>query len=414
MKIVISSGHGLYIRGASSSPRPPYLDEVDEARRVVNRVAELWKQSGVGVDVFHDNTSTTQNANLNAIVNYHNSRTRDRDVSVHFNAYQKYSAAQKPNGMGTECLYVTQQTLATQVANAMATSGTLINRGAKYRSDLFFLNNTAKPAILLEVCFVDAEVDGNKYRANFERMCVAIAEAISGVRVPTEPTEPPVEPPTEPPVEPPTEPETPTGANHLDLTVAGTGNFTVILNGEAIAIGAGSDTNQVAAAISYTGDVTISVNGQDFQNFRPAAPEEGPQDNHKNITATVFGGTSDPNNSAYPPYDPLNDTELYVALPANVADADMRSRGVQVWNPTTGQNAVAKVRDKGPWTVDDDPYVFGDAIAVAVTCYANRTPLPSGPNKGKVPTNDAAIDLSPALARAVGISGKGKVDWDWV
>src|SRR5215467_9187237 len=146
MKIVISSGHGLYIRGASSSPRPPYLDEVDEARRVVNRVAELWKQSGVGVDVFHDNTSTTQNANLNAIVNYHNSRTRDRDVSVHFNAYQKYSAAQKPNGMGTECLYVTQQTLATQVANAMATSGTLINRGAKYRSDLFFLNNTAKPA----------------------------------------------------------------------------------------------------------------------------------------------------------------------------------------------------------------------------------------------------------------------------
>jgi len=38
MKVVISSGHGKYIRGgASESPIPPYLDEVDEARRVVGQ-----------------------------------------------------------------------------------------------------------------------------------------------------------------------------------------------------------------------------------------------------------------------------------------------------------------------------------------------------------------------------------------
>src|SRR5215475_4890277 len=277
MKIVISSGHGQLIRGASSSPRPPYLDDVDEARKVVNRVAELWKQSGVGVDVFHDNTSTSQNQNLNTIVNYHNSRTRDYDVSVHFNAYQKYTAAQKPNGMGTECLYVTQQTLATKVASAMASAGTFINRGPKKRTDLFFLNNTRMPAILLEVCFVDAEVDGNKYRQNFERLCKAIAESISGVTVPGEPVEP-------------------TGDNHLDLTVAGSGDFTILFNGEPITVGGGSSSNQVAAALSFTGDVNITINGQDFQNFQPEAPS-GPQANHTNITATVFGGSSDPNNS---------------------------------------------------------------------------------------------------------------------
>jgi len=409
MKIVISSGHGQLIRGASSSPRPPYLDEVDEARKVVNRVAELWKQSGVGVDVFHDNTSTSQNQNLNTIVNYHNSRTRDRDVSVHFNAYQKYTAAQKPNGMGTECLYVTQSALATTVAGAMASAGTFINRGPKYRSDLFFLNNTRMPAILLEVCFVDAEVDGNKYRQNFERLCVAIAESVSGVKVQGPPVEP-EEPPVEPPVEPPTEP---TGNNHLDMTVRGEGNFTVLFNGEPITVGDGSTSNQVAAALSFTGDVNITINGQDFQNFQPTEPS-GPQANHTNITATVFGGSSDPNNSAYPPYDALGDTELYLALPVNVPDAAVRNRGVRVYNRATGQSAVGKIRDKGPWLVDDEAYCNGTATAIAVTCYQNQTPLPRGPNAGRVPSNDAAIDLSPALSRAIGISGKGKVDWEWV
>jgi hypothetical protein len=31
-----------------------------------------------------------------------------------------------------------------------------------------------------------------------------------------------------------------------------------------------------------------------------------------------------------------------------------------------------------------------------------------------VPTNDAGIDLSPALAEQIGIEGKGKVDWIFV
>src|SRR5215470_17989392 len=98
MKIVISSGHGKYIRGASG-----YLDEVDEARKVVNRVAELWRTMNTGVETFHDDTSRDQSTNLRTIVNYHNSKSRDLDVSVHFNAYQTNS---KP--MGTEVLYVTQ------------------------------------------------------------------------------------------------------------------------------------------------------------------------------------------------------------------------------------------------------------------------------------------------------------------
>ena len=96
--VCISSGHGIKIRGASCSPRPPYLEEVDEAIRVMNRTAEILRSAGVTVKTFTDTTSTDQGTNLNAIVNWHNKQSRELDVSIHFNAYSKTS---KP--MGTEC-----------------------------------------------------------------------------------------------------------------------------------------------------------------------------------------------------------------------------------------------------------------------------------------------------------------------
>jgi hypothetical protein len=145
---------------------------------VVNRVAEFWRGAGVDVETFHDDTSTTQSVNLPTIVNWHNSRTRDFDVSVHFNAFQKTTKA-----MGTECLYTTQQALAASVADSMTKAGGFINRGPKKRTDLYFLNKTNKPAVLLEVCFVDSEADGNLYRQNFDAICKGIAEAIGKVTI---------------------------------------------------------------------------------------------------------------------------------------------------------------------------------------------------------------------------------------
>lgn len=192
--IAISSGHGKYIRGASG-----YLDEVNEARRVVERVAQMLKDAKLAtVNTFHDNTSHDQNTNLNTIVNWHNKQTRDLDVSVHFNAYETTS---KP--MGTECLYVSQSTLADAVSEAIADAGDFIDRGPKKRTDLFFLNNTNKPAILIETCFVDSQADANLYRQNFEIICRAIAEAIAGENMPEAPELPGIPPrPTEPPIEP--------------------------------------------------------------------------------------------------------------------------------------------------------------------------------------------------------------------
>jgi N-acetylmuramoyl-L-alanine amidase len=130
---------------------------------------------GVEVVEFHDNLSTSQNENLNTIVNYHNSQKRDLDISVHFNAYQPTEGPR-----GTECLYLTQHDLAARVSKGVAEAGLLTDRGAKKRTDLFFLNNTAEPAILIEVCFVDSEADVDCYHTHFDEICDAIALSVGG------------------------------------------------------------------------------------------------------------------------------------------------------------------------------------------------------------------------------------------
>jgi N-acetylmuramoyl-L-alanine amidase len=183
-KICISSGHGSIVRGASG-----HLDEVDEARAVVEQLAKELEVRGVIVYVFHDNTSTTQDQNLKTIVSWHNSHQRDLDISVHFNAYQMTEKA-----MGTEVLYKTQGDLAADLADAIAAVG-FIDRGAKKRDDLYVLNNTNAPAVLLEVCFVDSQADCLLYAEEFEQICTNLASCLvgDGEEIATAPTPPPHE-----------------------------------------------------------------------------------------------------------------------------------------------------------------------------------------------------------------------------
>jgi N-acetylmuramoyl-L-alanine amidase len=176
--IVISAGHSARCRGAVG-----IIDEFDENVRVVNRVADLLRARGVAVKSFVDTTSTTSSENLNKIVNYHNAQTRDLDVSVHFNAN-----AETTKPVGTECLYVTQLDLSDDIAEAIATSG-LIDRGPKKRTDLFFLNNTTMPAVLVEVAFVDSSADVNIYKQKFDMICEAIADVLGGEQTKPQPEE---------------------------------------------------------------------------------------------------------------------------------------------------------------------------------------------------------------------------------
>jgi N-acetylmuramoyl-L-alanine amidase len=168
MQIALSSGHGRHIRGASG-----ILDEVAEARKVVEMVERKLREKGIECATFHDNESDDQSENLDRIVKWHNSQIRDFDVSVHFNAYEP---TEEP--VGTETLYVTQGDLAAAMSKAIAEEGGFTNRGAKQRGDLYFLNQTDQPAILIEVCFVDSAADVDSYHENFDAICQAIADTL--------------------------------------------------------------------------------------------------------------------------------------------------------------------------------------------------------------------------------------------
>ena len=169
--ICLSAGHSAKCPGAAD-----IIDEFNENKMVVRAVAaKLKARAGCKCYSFVDMTSRDQNTNLNTIVDWHNSIARDLDVSIHFNCSDQHTA----NPLGTEVLYVTQNDLAGRLSAAIAGSSGLIDRGPKLRNDLFFLNNTEMPAVLIEVCFVDSEADCELYAAHFNSICEAIAGVLS-------------------------------------------------------------------------------------------------------------------------------------------------------------------------------------------------------------------------------------------
>jgi N-acetylmuramoyl-L-alanine amidase len=172
-RIVISSGHSRFVSGAVG-----LINEVTEARKVVPAIADHLRAAGFDVVTFNDDTSRTQSVNLSTIVNFHNGLKRDLDVSVHFNAHVR---TELPRGV--EVLHRSQPSLAARVSKAMADASGLVNRGAKMRTNLSFLNRTRKPAILLEICFVDSAADVKLYRERFDAICRAAAESIGGITV---------------------------------------------------------------------------------------------------------------------------------------------------------------------------------------------------------------------------------------
>lgn len=114
----------------------------------------------------------------------------------------------------------------------------------------------------------------------------------------------------------------------------------------------------------------------------------------KNITATVFGGSSDtPQYSAYPPYDDqengplIDDTIVGVALPST----GLSGRTITITNNANGKMASkVAIVDVGPH-VTDDPYWKNGTRPWAESHTANRS----------------GIDLTTELANLLGIA------WGW-
>ena len=74
----------------------------------------------------------------------------------------------------------------------MAKVAGFINRGAKQRNDLYFLNQTNEPAVLAEICFVDSTADTDAYADRFDQLCKAIAITLAGTDIEVTPDRQPL------------------------------------------------------------------------------------------------------------------------------------------------------------------------------------------------------------------------------
>lgn len=166
MIINVHGGHSLKCRGASG-----LLDEVNEDRKVKNKVIELLRANGHTVYDCTDDNGKDQNSNLKAIVNKCNAHKVDLDVSIHLNA---------GGGTGTEVYIYNDSSKAKDEAERIAKniSNTLgiRNRGVKTSTKLYVLRKTNSPALLVECCFVDNATD--KAHWNVEKCAKAIVEGI--------------------------------------------------------------------------------------------------------------------------------------------------------------------------------------------------------------------------------------------
>lgn len=136
-----------------------------------------------------------------------------------------------------------------------------------------------------------------------------------------------------------------------------------------------------------------------LQPVEPVEPDQATPQWNRDIVATVFGGAGDVERSAYTG-EVLREDDLYVALPFRFVGERPR---VLVVNRVTGKSCEAPNEDVGPWNTTDPYWEKG-----------RRPQAESGEDMRGRKTNLAGIDLSPALAKAIGVDGKGKVDWCFV
>lgn len=170
----VHGGHSLKCRGASD-----LLDEVDEDRKVKNKLIELLRADGDTVYDCTDDYSTSQGANLSAIVSKCNAHNVDLDISIHLNSARNDRVGDGKCG-GVEVygyddrIYGVAYRIAENIANTLGIG--FHGSPVKYRKDLYVLSKTKAKAILIECCFVDDKDDVSRW--DYTKCAMAIASAL--------------------------------------------------------------------------------------------------------------------------------------------------------------------------------------------------------------------------------------------
>lgn len=168
--LAIDIGHNVPYDGGAVGIR----NENDLNKLVGNELINKLRGRGIKVVNCTPSTAKSLNDSLYQRVVAANNSDADLFVSIHHNAC--------PGGYGSEVLCIKgnyQGGLSTKVGEAilkeLAALG-LRNRGVKDRRNLYVINNTSMPALIVECAFVDSSSDMANY--NPERSAAAIYKGI--------------------------------------------------------------------------------------------------------------------------------------------------------------------------------------------------------------------------------------------
>lgn len=177
------------------------LDESKEARLVKDEVIRLLCVNGhTSYDCTCD-IAESRNGCLRYIVNKCNQHKVDLDISIHLNAGRNDYKGDNSTG-GTEVFCYNEGTIevAKRIVDNIANTFNYRKRndnttpyaGVKINKNLYVLNQTVSPAILIECCFVDDKDDAKVWNA--QKCAKAIVEGILNkeiiVQEPTSPQKP--------------------------------------------------------------------------------------------------------------------------------------------------------------------------------------------------------------------------------
>ncbi len=168
--LAIDIGHNVPYDGGAVGIR-----REDELNRLVgHELIALLKNRGIKVVNCTPATARSLYDSLSQRVKVANNSGADLFISIHHNAC--------PGGYGSEVLCIksnNQNELSMKVGEAILKELSALglrNRGLKDRRDLYVINNTTMPAMIVECAFVDSESDMKNY--NPKKVATAIYKGI--------------------------------------------------------------------------------------------------------------------------------------------------------------------------------------------------------------------------------------------
>ena len=178
--IMLDAGHGGRDPGAVYNGR----QEKDDTLDLVLAIGEILQNNGIDVeytrttDVYESPYQKAMEANEAGV---------DFFVSIHRNSFPRANEV-----TGVESLVYNKEGIKYEMAqniNAQLETVGFVNLGVQARPNLVVLRRTRMPAVLVEVGFINSDVDNQLFDANFDDIAQAIADGILDTLNATHPEE---------------------------------------------------------------------------------------------------------------------------------------------------------------------------------------------------------------------------------